>query len=97
MESYFVDDSDDFNSSINEIDVDSSYVCFDLETTGLSASTERIIEIGAVKILNGKLSEEFCTFVNPGKRIPKKFKIILLTLQPDNEKRRVSLVKDYKE
>ena len=72
MESYFVDDSDDFNSSINEIDVDSSYVCFDLETTGLSASTERIIEIGAVKILNGKLSEEFCTFVNPGKRIPKK-------------------------
>ena len=72
IENYFVDDSDDFNSSINEVDVDSSYVCFDLETTGLSAATERIIEIGAVKILNGKLSEEFCTFVNPGKKIPKK-------------------------
>jgi len=46
-----------------------SYVVFDLETTGLEANKEEIIEIGACKIVNGKIEEIFSTFVNPNKHI----------------------------
>ena len=72
IEDYFVDDCEDFNSNMNDIGIDTSFVCFDLETTGFSAATERIIEIGAVRIEDGKVTDEFCTFVNPGKHIPSK-------------------------
>lgn len=44
-------------------------VVFDFETTGLSATDCLIIEIGAVKIRNGKIIESFETFVNPEKHI----------------------------
>ncbi len=46
------------------------YVVVDLETTGLSAKDNRIIEIGAIKIKEGKVEELFETFVNPGCAIP---------------------------
>lgn len=42
-----------------------SYVCFDLETTGLSPETDEIIEIGAVKVIEGKVVERFSRFVKP--------------------------------
>ena len=48
------------------------YVAFDTETTGLSVETDAIIQIGAVRILNGRMvdGEELDTFVFPGRPIP---------------------------
>lgn len=46
-----------------------SYVCIDIETTGLNPKTDKIIEIGAVKIENGVAIEKFETFVNPGRML----------------------------
>lgn len=57
--------------------MDGAYVVFDLETTGLSAVNNRIIEIGAVKVIEGKIVDRFSTFVNPKEPIP--FEIEQLT------------------
>lgn len=46
------------------------YVVFDLETTGLSHETDKIIEISAVRVRKGKVRESFSTLVNPGRKIP---------------------------
>ncbi len=47
-----------------------SFIAFDLETTGFHPSSCRIIEIGAVKVTNGIVVEEWQKFVNPGCVIP---------------------------
>ena len=49
---------------------DGTYVVFDTETTGLEANKDEIIEIGACKIVNGRIDETFSTFVKPSKRVP---------------------------
>lgn len=46
-----------------------TYVCIDLETTGLNPKTDRIIEIGAVRVEDGKETAIFETFVNPGRSL----------------------------
>ena len=46
------------------------YVVFDLETTGISAEEDSIIEISAIKVKGHKPVEEFSTLVNPGTHIP---------------------------
>lgn len=46
-----------------------SYVCFDLETTGLSPERDEIIEIGAVKVVEGKVVDRFMHFVKPNASI----------------------------
>ena len=46
-----------------------SYVCIDLETTGLNPKTDKIIEIGIVKVENNSVVQEWETFVNPGRRL----------------------------
>lgn len=47
----------------------SNYVVFDLETTGTSPKTEAIIEISALKVVDGKVVDTFSTLVNPEKPI----------------------------
>ena len=42
-----------------------SYVIFDIETTGLSSTRDKIIEIGAVKVTSTSVVDKFQTFVNP--------------------------------
>lgn len=48
------------------------YVCFDLETTGLDPKTDKIIEIGAVRVKAGEITDTFQSFVNPGRMLPAK-------------------------
>lgn len=47
-----------------------TFVCFDIETTGLSPETDKIIEIGALKVKEGKIVEGFNEFINPGLKLP---------------------------
>ena len=47
------------------------YVVFDLETTGKTYITDKIIEVGAVSVVDGNITETFSTFVNPERRIPR--------------------------
>lgn len=49
-----------------------NYVTIDLETTGLSPKYEKIIELGAAKIRNGKVTDVFSSFINPGKTLPER-------------------------
>lgn len=46
-----------------------TYVSIDLETTGLNPKRDKIIEIGAVKVVEGSITDTFETFVNPGRRL----------------------------
>lgn len=49
-----------------------TYCVLDLETTGISFRTEKITEVGIMKIRNGELLDSFSCFVNPEKPIPQK-------------------------
>ncbi len=46
-----------------------TYVSRDLETTGLNPKRDRIIEIGAIRVEQGQIVEEFSTFVDPGRKL----------------------------
>jgi len=69
VEAYFVNDVDDRVAIHGETDApfDSEIVCFDIETTGLNRKHEVIIEIGAVVLKNGEITDTFNTFVSPGR------------------------------
>lgn len=49
-----------------------SYVSLDLETTGLSPKLDKIIEIGAVKVIGGEIVDNFSAFLNPGRKLEEK-------------------------
>lgn len=70
MEAYFVNDSASPLEGKYAGGFDGDTVVFDLETTGLSASTCKIIEFGAVRLKNGEVTGRFSTFVDPGVHIP---------------------------
>ena len=52
--------------------IDTTYCVLDLETTGFSATTEKITEIGVMKVKEGEVIDEFSCFVNPQKHIPER-------------------------
>lgn len=72
VEAYFVNDLVPAMFGHSEKSIDDEYICFDIETTGLSANSDRMTEIGAVRVKNGVITEEFNTFVNPERPIPAK-------------------------
>ena len=69
VEGYFINDMLPAVKGRTDAPINGRYIIFDLETTGLSAATERIIEIGAVKVENGAILESFDLFVDPEKAI----------------------------
>ncbi len=71
-EAYFMDDLVESVSGESEEPLDGTFICFDIETTGLSANRDKITEIGAVKVENGQITDTFSTFANPGMPIPAK-------------------------
>jgi len=69
MEANLVEDGEPigFNlSPVTLLDKNTIYVAFDLETTGLSAVTDKIIELSAVKMQLGNVIEKFSEYINPG-------------------------------
>lgn len=46
-----------------------SYICLDVETTGLNPKEEKLIEIGAVKVKDGQIIERFQSFLHPGRSL----------------------------
>jgi len=86
VEAYLVDDLKTIVTKANGQSLDDTYVVFDIETTGFSATNDKIIEIGAVKVQNGNIVDKFSRFVNP--QIPIPIRIEELTTIND------SMVKD---
>ena len=77
LEGYLVDDTKEIVVDPKGQSLDDKYVVFDIETTGFSAQNDQIIEIGAVKVEKGQITDRFSAFVNPHTPIP--FEIEKLT------------------
>ena len=82
VEGYLVDDLQDVAVNEKGQSLNGTYVVFDLETTGFSPIKDKIIEIGAVKVENGVITDKFSTFVNP--KVPIPFEITNLTSITDD-------------
>lgn len=88
VEGYFVDDLKQLVLNEKGQSLMDDYVVFDLETTGFSPVHDNIIEIGAVKVQAGEVTDHYSVFVNPERPIP--YRITELTSIDDN------MVKDAK-
>jgi DNA polymerase-3 subunit alpha (Gram-positive type) len=82
IEAYLVDDGVPIAIGGEERNLDDTYVVFDIETTGFSSINDKIIEIGAIKIKDGKIIGRFSEFVNP--QIPIPGRIVDLTSITDS-------------
>ena len=82
MEGYLINDTVNIVHNCENIALNSDFVVFDLETTGLNPKNDHIIEIGAVKISNRKVIDSFSTFVHTDRKLPEK--IIELTSITDD-------------
>ncbi len=92
VEAYLVDDLKGIVTHSKNQSLKSDYVVFDLETTGFSPESNRIIEIGAVKVTDGEITDKFSTFVNP--QVPIPFKIEQLTSINDSMVMDAPLIED---
>lgn len=72
VEAYLVPDKTPSVSFPKGQDIDTTYCVLDLETTGFSFRTEKITEVGIMKVKNGEVIDEFSCFVNPEKPIPQR-------------------------
>lgn len=70
VEGYLLNDKKPILSNYQENKKYDTFVVFDIETTGLSPKNDMITEIGAVKIEDGKIVDEFNQLINPGRKIP---------------------------
>ena len=70
VEAYLAPDKKPSVTNPKGQNIDTTYCVLDLETTGFSPVTEKITEIGIMKLKDGKVIEEFSCFVNPEKPIP---------------------------
>lgn len=70
VEAYIVDDLKGIVTNIKGQDLNNTYVVFDIETTGFSATKNKIIEIGGVKVKDGEVIDRFSEFINPECPIP---------------------------
>ena len=72
LEAYYLNDMDGNSAVIgkSKLPLDTEFVAFDIETTGLNAMNDRMTEIGAVIFSGGEIKREFNTFVNPEQPIP---------------------------
>ncbi|MEE0873838.1 MAG: exonuclease domain-containing protein, partial [Ruminococcus sp.] len=71
-EAYFMDDLVESVTGDTAESLDGTFICFDIETTGLSPLKDKITEIGAVKVQNGEIIDTFSTFADPEMPIPQK-------------------------
>ena len=72
VEAYLAPDKNPVVENDKGQDLDTTYCVLDLETTGFSAKTERITEVGIMKYKGGEVLDEFSCFVNPEKHIPQR-------------------------
>ena len=72
VEAYLVPDKKPCVTNPKGQSIDTVYCVLDLETTGFSPVTEKITEIGIMKLKDGKVIDEFSCFVNPEKPIPQR-------------------------
>ena len=72
MEAYYTNDMDGNSAVIGKsnLPLDTEFVAFDIETTGLNAQTDRMTEIGAILFSGSEILKTFNTFVDPQRHIP---------------------------
>ena len=71
-EFYVIEDTQEHIKVRKKAEFNAKYVVFDLETTGFSNRNDAITEIGAIKVENGEIVEEFSQLINPERPIPEK-------------------------
>ena len=72
VEAYLAPDKNAVVTNSKGQDIDTTYCVLDLETTGFSAVTEKITEVGIMKVKGGEVIDEFSCFVNPERHIPQR-------------------------
>ena len=92
VEAYLCPDGQTSVYGEGNIDIDTEYCVLDIETTGIPYRSEMITELGAIKIKNGEIVDEFECFVNPEKPIP--YEVVQVTHITDDMVKSAKTIKD---